>query len=188
MGDMKLLAEDFGLPPSATGDEIVSKAKSLAEENRTLAEQRDMWRIEAEKKQVELAEAQKVVRSVREQEGARLVDRGIADQKIDKSERDFFINMYREHPDQVSKLLNERSYRQYLARDMRMQGNLKIGPTNENPMDELKAKVAEKLANDTSRTLSEAAAQAEVLREDPTLYERTRQFELGQGAKKGGDE
>jgi hypothetical protein len=166
---LKILYERIGLGPEATEEQAVDRIHALADENKDLRERSDsLQKLLAENhKAVEEAKAAK--RKYELAEGRAFLQQAVNDQKIDKEDMEFLLEDYAKDPERVRKQVEKKGYRSILAKQMSISGE--AGPPV-NGLVELQIRVAERLANDPTKKLSEVEATNQLYREDPGLFER----------------
>lgn len=181
MEKVTIEATRLGLAANASAAEIRDKVYALQAENADLRADRDKWQGRAEENQRELVAARGSAERVKELEGDLLIAKAREADKIDEEEIEHYREMYKLSPELCKKRLDALRERKYLRTQESLKGPFSDPPND--PMLELAAKVAEKIANDKNGTLSEAEARKQVLMADANLYERVRQAEYSKTAK-----
>ena len=181
---LKILYERIGLGAEATEEQALERIHSLADENKELRERSDnLQKILAENhKNVEDAKAAK--KKYQLQEGEIFIDAAIRDQKIDKDDREFYLHDWERDSERVRKQIEKKGYRAVLAKQMSLAGDA-VAPID--AIGEARARVAEMIANDTSKKLNEVEAYKRLWREDPDLWKRHTEARESRANPKGGD-
>ncbi len=118
-----------------------------------------------------------------EQRAKMFVEDAVRRQIVDKSEFDFWVDQYAKDPDSVRKLFESRNY-SILTKRISLAGDA-APPTD--AIMEAKGRVAEMIANDTTKKLTEAEAYNRLWKENPDLFARHVEARRATAEKKGGE-
>ena len=165
---LKILYERIGLGPEATEEQAVERIHVLADENKELRVKCDtLQKMFAENhRAIEQAKAEK--KKYTELTAFAVVDKAIADQRIEAHQREYFLADFIRDPERTQKFFEEQGYRSILARRTSLAGD--IAPVS--ALVEIEGRAAELIARDGK--LSKSEAHQRVLSENPELADRYR--------------
>lgn len=182
-GEVVILAEKIGLPPTADGAAIAARVYAMSDEIVSLKERvRLADEVIAEKENLlALAEAgKKSEKKVRELEAENYVQRAVDKGWIDAYRKPFYMALWETSEKAVRDDIESQKYRSLLEGAKAFTGDVKTRPAN--PIEEVSALVRAK--RDEDKELSEANAQALVFAENPKLYDAYRASVSGNGGAK----
>lgn len=175
--DVVIHADKLGLPPDATPEQILKRIYDLQES----AAKFEKMQNEADRLLAKAEEGEKAKAELAKVEARLVIERAVANQWIDKSQADFYAEMYAREPEKVKKHLEDMKFRSFLARADRL-STTDLEKSKASPLAEVQGRVAELRAKDAN--LSESAAMSKVFEDNPKLYEAYRATVLaGKGAE-----
>lgn len=167
--DLKIMAEDIGLPKEATAEQMVVAIRGQgAEIKRVRALNETLVKSLAEAQQEALA-GKKAQEELLANEGRMVVRKAIDDQILDEKDEERFVKMYSTDDGKafVEGYIEDHKYRKVLAIQQSLKG---VRTAAIDPMAELATRKAEILAN--SKNMTEAQAVEKAYKDDPDLFER----------------
>jgi hypothetical protein len=182
---VKILAEWVGLGPDATEEQIAEKIKTLGEDVKTYRDRAETYEKALAENHAAVQRAKTAEKKYQSIEGTMLIEQAVRDQKIDVVDVPFLSEMYEKSPERVKKFIEEKAYRSILAKQVSLSGD---AAPSDDPQVELSVRVAEAMANDTTKALTEAVAVQRIYKADPGLFRRvTEARRAASAAPKGGE-
>lgn len=181
---MKTLKECLHLPDDASEEQVgVRLTEMLAEAAKAKFYKE---RSEAYEKQLSEAvrkveDAEQVKKEAQLQKANLFVEEAERKQIVDKSEHDFWVGRFIEAETETTRLFENRKY-SVLSKRLSVAGD---GEAPKDPVAEAAARVAEMIANDRSKTLTEPQAYSRLWAEDPKLWERVTEARREKSSKGG---
>lgn len=181
--DLKILAEEIGLPKEATPEQMVTRIRGQgAEIRRVVALNEELVKALAEA-QSEAQKGRKAQADLVASEGRRVVQKAIADQILDAKDEERFVKQYATEEGRafVEGYIEDHKYRKVLAAQASLRGTASI--TTMDGQTELAVKVSEIMANNPKMLEHEAVQKA--YREVPGLWERAQDARRSAAEEKG---
>jgi len=181
--DLKILAEDIGLPKEATTEQMVERIRGQgAEIKRVVALNEQLVKALSEA-QAEALKGRKAQEELKASEGRRVVEKAVVAQILDAKDADDWVGQYQKDPDFVTRFIDNHKYRTVLATQQSLHG---VVAADTDVDIEIAGAVAELMAKDESFRGKPGAAGTEVMKRDQALSERYRQKHV-RGLSGGGE-
>lgn len=177
--DLKILAERFGMPADSTPQAVIDKAAGLADELKTMKQERDDAVALSERLTAKNEAMKKRDDAVKKQQTVLFVDQQITKGRIKPYERDEMISLHEKQPEVVEKMVEKRRVDDLLFRET---GLSSFDDEPVSALAEVQSRAAELVSKESG--ISMAQAQVRVLGEDKALANRYR-LETVSGAKDG---
>ena len=170
--EVVLLSENIGLPPGASGEDIVKRVYELQEQSKRF----EQMQSESDRLLAKAEDGEKAKAELAKVEARLFIERAVTNQWIDKSQADFYAEMYAKEPTAVKKHIEDQKFRSFLTRAQALSAN-DIEKSKVGVEAEIEGRVASEMAKDGKLTKSEA--QTKVFTENPKLYDAYRAIQVG---------